>query len=231
MMFETPQDTYNAYTRFLKKTEYKVGSALFVFVWGFVLLYSSPYTGVNLGVCGGRPCIDSIDQGSPADLAGVLPEDRIIDINGLGIPDFAFHVDPFLLGSKKDLPLFWEAQRKLNGAVAVGRPLILLIERGEQRLEISLTPAPYPINIAAGTMHLFLTDWPFIFLSYLIVRKKRNEITVLFFTFFAVGSVVSMTNIFQLRDLSFPYLSFRMLEFLNVPFTTLSLAMLRRLRP
>ena len=191
-----------------------VGANLFVAGWGFISLYSSPYTGINLNICGVRPCINSVDRGSPADLAGVLPEDRIVDVNGIGIPDFAFYIDPFLLGSKKDLPLYWEAQRMLDEAVTVERPLKILIERG-RRLEISLTPVHYPLSIAAGTMGLFLPDWIFIFLTYLILRKKRNEATLLFFIAYAVTPAINQLNIFQLRDLSFPYIPFRLFEFLS----------------
>src|SRR3990172_7000320 len=189
---------------------------IFLTLFGFISLYYSPFTGIFMGECSGKPCIERVEEGSPAELAGIRPGDRIVDVNGIEIPDFAFAFDPDLLRSGKEIPLFWEAQKRLDEAIAIGRTVDILAERGAERLELTLTPIAFPLARIVGRLYLmFLINWVTILIPYLILRKRVYEVTVVFFLWVTFSAMNSLSCAFQVRDISFPYLPFRFLSEVN----------------
>jgi predicted metalloprotease with PDZ domain len=93
-----------------------------------------------------RTCIRTVDEESPADIAGIKPGDMVIDINGLGFPSYAYIHDPDYIGSD-NLPLFWDAQKRLSETVKTGNPVDIIIERAGIRQKVSLIPAPFSFSV------------------------------------------------------------------------------------
>src|SRR3989304_4540981 len=109
-----------------------IGLYIAVPILGVVSFLSSPYTGIRFYSCekdmqvGGvnRTCIRTVDEGSPADIAGIKPGDMVIDINGLGFPSYAYINDP----------------------VKIGKPADIIIEREGIRKKFSLIPLPFSLR-------------------------------------------------------------------------------------
>src|SRR3989338_7832694 len=200
-----------------------IGLYIAVPILGVVSFLSSPYTGIRFYSCesdmqvGGvnRTCIRTVDLGSPADIAGIRPGDMVIDINGLGYPSYAYIHDPDYIGSDS-LPLFWEAQKRLGETVKIGKPVDIIIERDGIRKKFSLVPLPFSLRKVLDRQgFLYFLIWTGLILPYLLLRKKRIEVTVIFFIYWLFLDMNNMSTIFFTRDIAFPYISLKVLHLLN----------------
>ncbi|HKZ57373.1 MAG TPA: PDZ domain-containing protein, partial [Thermodesulfovibrionales bacterium] len=205
-----------------------IGLYIAVPILGVVSFLSSPYTGIRFYSCekdmqvGGvnRTCIRTVDVGSPADIAGIRPGDMVIDINGLGYPSYAYIHDPDYIGSDS-LPLFWEAQKRLGETVKIGKPVDIIIERDGIRKKFSLVPLPFSLRKVLDRQgFLYFLIWTGLILPYLLLRKKRIEVTVIFFIYWLFLDMNNMSTIFFARDLAYPYIPLKVLHLLNhLPFS------------
>src|SRR3972149_5469928 len=200
-----------------------IGLYIAVPILGVVSFLSSPYTGIEFYSCksdmqvGGvnRTCIRTVAEGSPADIAGIRAGDMVIDINGLGFPSYAYIHDPDYIGSD-NLPLFWDAQKRLNETVKIGKPADIIIEREGIRQKFSLIPLPFSFSkVIDRQSFLYFLIWTVLILPYLLMRKKRIEITVIFFIYWLFRDMNNMSTIFFTRDIAFPYISLKVLHLLN----------------
>ena len=200
-----------------------IGLYIAVPILGVVSFLSSPYTGIRFYSCekdmqvGGvnRTCIRTVDEGSPAGIAGIRPGDMLIDINGLGFPSYVYIHDPDYIGSD-NLPLFWDAQKMLGETVKTGKPADIIIERDGIRKKSSLIPLPFSFSkVIDRQSFLYFLIWTVLILPYLLMRKKRIEITVIFFIYWLFMDMNNMSTIFFTRDIAFPYISLKVLHLLN----------------
>lgn len=154
-------------------------------------------------------------------MAGIKPRDRIIDVNNSGIPDFAFFPDDtHLFGMRKDIDakLFWDAQNKRSDAAKIGMPLKLSIERDGRTLNLSLIPVSFPFRIAL--YRVFTTQllfWAILILTYIIIKKKQNEITITYFIFVSIAVIGNLSGFnLNVRDMAYPDIWLKTFYFINI---------------
>ena len=182
-------------------------------VFGFAVLLDSPYTGLRMSVCGDHSCVKSVDKDSPA-YGKIQPGDRIVGINGLNIASLAFHEDPDYLRLERDFFKFWETEYTLNKAVVKERPVEITVVKEGKLSAVSLIPVQFPLYRALlRTASIYIVGWTFLVVAYLVFRKKANEASGVFFL---VGVLVCIDwaagTPFTVRDISFPYIQFRILN-------------------
>jgi hypothetical protein len=74
--------------------------------------------------CRSEPVVQSVVIGSPADRVGIMPGDTLVSIDGR--------------------QLATATGDKALSALEVGRPIVLVLARGPQRMTITVEPAPWP---------------------------------------------------------------------------------------
>src|SRR3989304_4617991 len=200
-----------------------IGLYIAVPILGVVSFLSSPYTGISFYSCekdmqvGGvnRICIRTVDEGSPADIAGIMQGDMVIDINGLGFPSYVYIHDPDYIDSD-NLPLFWDAQKRLNETVKIGKPADIIIERDGIKKKFSVIPVSFSFSKVIDRVNFpyFLIPVALL-LPYLLMRKKRIEATVTFFIYWLFNDMNNMSTSFFTRDIAYPYFPLKILHILN----------------
>ncbi len=197
--------------KFLIPLAFVVNISLTVF--GFGVLLESPYTGLRMSVCGDHACVKSVDKNSPA-YGKIQPGDRVYDVSGLNISYLIFHEDPDYIRLERDFDKFWEAEYALHDAVVRGRPLEISVEKVDSVSTVSLIPVEFPFSQAfLRTAPIYMVGWTFLIVAYLVYRKKANEASRIFLL---VGAFVCIDWAagapFTVRDVSFPYIPFRILN-------------------
>lgn len=186
-----------------------------VAILGFAALRQSPYIGIEFSEEAAR--IVNVDDGGPADLAGIKKGDKIAGVNGTDLPDFALALAPTFLTSNEEINVFWKTQRRLYEDISTGRPLDLAIERDGERYRFSVTPLPFPFTAALGrSLDIYLVLVGMLSITYLIIRKKENETTIILFLLAAFIALSDMSCVFEMRDIVYPYYPFRLLSLINI---------------
>lgn len=192
---------------------------IFVLVAGVssYVVYTSPYTGMVFELCGDMACVDKVDSGSPAQRAGIKAGDLVMDVAGKGIGNLAFRYSPEHI-SKKDVPLFWEYQKRLNEIVVKGRLIELAIDRGGDRISVSIVPSSMPLQVFLRiTLPFFALLASFVFITYLILRKMTSDLTLALFLCAIFAGIGDFSNCgFSFRSIITPFIPFKIFFFINI---------------
>ncbi len=185
-------------------------------LYGFAVLLGSPYTGIRLDVCGDSACVGRVDRESPV-YQKIEPGDRLSEIDGLITPYFNFSSDPDLIASRSDQRTFWQFQRKIETVVVKDRPATYRFSRNGLPMEFSISPVSFPFKRAmARTLPQYVVGWTFLAVAYLVLRKKRNEISIANFIIgaFACAAFITLAP-YSARDMSLPNGPFKILSVMN----------------
>ncbi len=181
-------------------------------LFGFSSLHSSPYTGLRLFIQDNAAIVKSVDAGSPA-FGQISAGDRLLEVDGRVISAIAFNLDPSYNRTRKAQRAFWEEERILAEAISADRPVRLRMERAGTLLDVTLTPADFPLGVALKrTLPLYLVGWTFLIVAYLVLRRNDHEIAVANFVigFFVCISFASLAP-FAYRDIVLSVSSFHAL--------------------
>jgi signal transduction histidine kinase len=195
---------------------FAIGLNLLLTVSGFLLLYTSPYTGLRALPCKERVCIRSVDGGSPAAAAGIRPGDILLSINDVPVHPAAFIEDPDFLTTNEEAVIFWETLKTL-GENQSARTLSLTVERNGSEIVVDFPVTGFPLlQLVQRSALYYLTGWSFLIISFLVLRKKRQEAAIANFiigTCVCVGTATSVTYV--IRDLMMSHASVFIMRFFN----------------
>ncbi|MBN1827069.1 MAG: SpoIIE family protein phosphatase [Candidatus Eisenbacteria bacterium] len=146
-----------------------------------------------------------VDAGRPADRAGLLPGDRIVELNGIPIDD--------------TIRLFSESAR-----IRPGDEVTFKIRRGEETREVTLSPDAHTRDHRLGVLARGLTGIAFLLVGLLVLWNRSDRIGRTFYlagacfaiTLFeppATGSTIAQYGIKILRDAAFFFLAPLFLRF------------------
>lgn len=190
---------------------------LLLTVSGLYFLYTSPYTGIRVSVQENRAVVRGVVNGSPAETAGIKKGDVLLDVESMGLPYFSFSPDPDYVSARRDYKLLWESLRRLDKKVKVGKPIEVSIKRGDEFLKFVVEPKHFPFfEVLKRTLPVYIVAWTFMVIGFLVLRKKTNEISVANFII-GTGVCTSLVSFapYTVRDLTYPYLAFRILKETN----------------
>jgi signal transduction histidine kinase len=181
----------------------------------FISLYESPYTGIRTSIGPDATRIDAVDRGSPAERAGLRAGDILLDVNGLGIPYFAFSGESEMLDSRQ-LKTFFGSLQQLNRALQIGKAAELSIERAGRKSAVTILPTAFPFAIAVSrVLVIYVVAWTFMIVSFLVLRKKVTQISIANFVFGASVCTAVVSYACTVRDLAYSYSAFRTLGVSN----------------
>lgn len=190
---------------------------LLLTVSGLYFLYASPYTGIRASVQENRTVVRGVVKGSPAETVGIKKGDVLLDVENMGLPYFSFSSDPDYVSARRDYRLLWESLGRLDKKVKVGKPIEVSIRRDNEFLKFAVEPKHFPLFEALKrTLSVYLVAWTFMVIGFLVLRKKTNEISVANFII-GTGVCTSLVSFapYTVRDLTYPYLAFRILKETN----------------
>jgi signal transduction histidine kinase len=193
-----------------------LGFTVAVILYGFINLYSAPYTGIQAAPCGEEVCVENVAPDGPAWTAGIRAGDRIMDVGGPGITYHAFYHDQHYLDSREGLRLFWEGQKLLSREMAIGKQTRFLIKRSGKDQLLSVTPGPFPLSeVAKRLWPLYLPGLVFVVIAGLVFGKMDGEVSFANFIFLTSASLIFLPIAHTVRDLAFPVGAHRLQVLVN----------------